>query len=149
MLTVLLGGSSNMASIGGVIRGTNGGWVFGFSRSIDSCLVLVDVLWAAIDTLFHAWGLGFRQVVLELDNNNVVKILQGTSMVLRDSAISLWVTELLQRDWDVRISHVYREANTVIDGLAGLAWGKPLGVWFYDSPSLEVVALVSVDVSLS
>lgn len=41
----------------------------------------------------------------------------------------------LSRDWIVRISHVYREANRLADGLANYAFSLPLGFNTFSSSS--------------
>ncbi|KAL4335128.1 hypothetical protein GQ457_07G006630 [Hibiscus cannabinus] len=129
-----------MSSTRGVIRGPLGEWLFGFARSIGSCSDVTVELWDAFGALSHAWRLGFCKVILELDNCIVVKILQGISTTFNGNVIMFWITKLLHRQWEVRISHVYCEANGVADGLASLVRGAPLGLWFYDSSPAEVVA---------
>lgn len=40
----------------------------------------------------------------------------------------------LSRDWLVRVSHVYREANRLADGLANYAFSLPLGFYSFNLP---------------
>ncbi|CAN1763098.1 hypothetical protein LINPERHAP1_LOCUS8681 [Linum perenne] len=54
-----------------------------------------------------AWELGYRKVHLQMDSLAAVK----------------W----RNRDWEIRISHVFREANRVADLLAHLRHNLPLG----------------------
>lgn len=39
----------------------------------------------------------------------------------------------LSKDWIVRVSHVYREANRLADGLANYVFSLPLGFHAFDS----------------
>ncbi|KAL4272564.1 hypothetical protein GQ457_13G000500 [Hibiscus cannabinus] len=93
----VVSGSSSMASSGGVICDETGEWLFGFSKSICSCSVLVAELWAVMDVLLHAWMLGFRKVELEVDNIIVFHILEVFSMVLNGNALVARIREMLAR----------------------------------------------------
>lgn len=56
---------------------------------------------------------------------------------LRDSHPLLFLIRLchgfISKDWIVRISHVYRKANCVADGLANYAFLLPLGFHGFES----------------
>ncbi|KAL4325829.1 hypothetical protein GQ457_11G022230 [Hibiscus cannabinus] len=140
-----VGDSPVMATSGGVIRDEAGEWLLGFAHSIGSCSILCDELWDAFDSLLLAWQRGFRKVILELDNMQVVLILNGESSALGDNLLVVRIKELLVRQWDVRVRHIVREANKVVDGLARLVRGEPIGEWFYDIPPLEVSGLLVND----
>jgi len=51
----------------------------------------------------------------------------------------------LLKDWQVRISHVYREANSLADGLANHAFSLSLGLHVFDEVPISVVTLFSKD----
>ena len=52
----------------------------------------------------------------------------------------------LTRNWLVRIVHVYREANRLIDGLANLAFSFPFGFHRLYAAPLDVVSLLQEDI---
>ncbi|KAL4323510.1 hypothetical protein GQ457_11G022220 [Hibiscus cannabinus] len=131
-----VGGSPVMAASSGVICDEAGEWLLGFVHSIGSCSILCVELWAAFDSLSLAWQRGFRKVIIELDNMQVVLILNGETSALGDNFLVVRIKVLLVRQWDVPVRHIVREANKVADGLARLVRGEPIGEWFYDIPPL-------------
>lgn len=50
------------------------------------------------------------------------------------------------RNWIVRISHVYREANRLADGLTNYAFSLPLGLHFLETIPPSVVTIVEDDI---
>ncbi|KAL4320176.1 hypothetical protein GQ457_18G004410 [Hibiscus cannabinus] len=121
-----VGGSHCMVATGGSIHDEKGEWL----------LVLRGVL---------VLQLGFRQVVLETDNETVVRILNGSSLALGVNTLVLKLRDLLKRQWVVCIQHVYREANSIADDLARMTRGTSVGEWQYAIPPLEVAVLVVRD----
>ncbi|KAL4325308.1 hypothetical protein GQ457_11G022240 [Hibiscus cannabinus] len=111
-----VGDSPIMSASGGVIRDEAGEWLLGFAHSIGSCSILCAELWTAFDSPLFAWQRGFRKVILELDNMQVVLILSGESSALGDNLLVVQIKELFVRQWDIRVRHIVREANKVADG---------------------------------
>ncbi|CAN0845830.1 hypothetical protein LINGRAHAP2_LOCUS4218 [Linum grandiflorum] len=50
------------------------------------------------------------------------------------AALVLQFKELCSRQWEVTISHIYREVNFPADYLANLGHSFPYGMHFFDSP---------------
>ncbi|KAE8719829.1 hypothetical protein F3Y22_tig00109925pilonHSYRG00012 [Hibiscus syriacus] len=75
---------SGFASCGGVLRSSNGGWMFGFSKAIGICSIVEAELWGIHEGFSHAWNLG-------------------------------------ERNWNVDLKHISRNANKVTDRLAKIA----------------------------
>ena len=48
------------------------------------------------------------------------------------------INHRIQRDWDVRVMHIFREAKRVADCLAALGHSFPLGLHFYCVPRILV-----------
>ncbi|KAK9021462.1 hypothetical protein V6N11_011449 [Hibiscus sabdariffa] len=115
-----VGVSDDRASVGGVIRGADGEWIFGFTRFVGRCTVLLAELWAVLDGLRHAWAVNCRRVELETDNKEVERILKHDSESLGASALVMAIHEWLRKDWVVFVRHVPRECNGVADSLAAL-----------------------------
>ena len=60
------------------------------------------------------WDKGFRKVVLESDSRVVIGLINGESVrVDRNFNLIMQIKNILGRDWEVIILHVYREANCV------------------------------------
>ncbi|KAL4340467.1 hypothetical protein GQ457_08G018660 [Hibiscus cannabinus] len=113
-------GRLNLATIGGVMRNNVGAWIFGFSRGVGCCSVLMAELWAVHDALLYAWNFGYNCIILESDSKEVIEILNGSSVALDGSSLVSTIVELLLRNWIVRCCHVFRESNMVADKLASV-----------------------------
>ncbi|KAK9029762.1 hypothetical protein V6N11_026864 [Hibiscus sabdariffa] len=131
--------------VGGVLRDDCGEWVFGFSRKVGRCSVLLAELWAIHDMLQHVWTLGPRKVLIESDNVEAIRILQYRSPALPDHALVFSIKELTSRAWDLIFMHVPRSANRVADGLACLGRGASFDAWCFMDPPLEIVEALSTD----
>ena len=52
----------------------------------------------------------------------------------------------ISRDWLVKISHVYREANCLADGLANYAFSLPYGLHYFEFAPEHVASILSDDI---
>ena len=55
------------------------------------------------------------------------------------------ILELLSRDWEVRLSHVFREANGVADFMASLAKGLSIRCHKFQSPPVGISGILYCD----
>ncbi|KAE8681814.1 hypothetical protein F3Y22_tig00111305pilonHSYRG00013 [Hibiscus syriacus] len=91
------------------------------SRNIGSGFASCGVeaeLWGIHEGLSHAWNIGERLITVETDSLKVVRMLKvnnkrGLIFTLIDR-----VNELINRDWNVVLKHISRNANKVADRLA-------------------------------
>ncbi|KAE8714245.1 30S ribosomal protein S1 [Hibiscus syriacus] len=70
-------GPATMEASGGVLRNSNGDWIFGYYRKIGRCSTYQAEMWAVLDGLHLVWSLGFKDVVVEIDNSEVVRRLNS------------------------------------------------------------------------
>lgn len=98
------------AGAGCVIRNYLGRWQVGAARKLGHCSALLAEVWAILLELELAWDKGYREVTLETDWQT------AKYKALIDSCRSL-----LQRDWNVELLHIYREANSAVDGVTNWA----------------------------
>ncbi|KAE8693055.1 hypothetical protein F3Y22_tig00110819pilonHSYRG00250 [Hibiscus syriacus] len=128
---------NGFATCGGVLRSSNGDWLVGFSKVIGICSIVEAELWGIYEGLSHAWNRGERQVMVEADSVEVIQMLQRKTK--RGSFLSLLdrVLELLNREWNVTLRYVNREANKVADKLARIAAGRGYSQSIFHSPPLE------------
>ena len=127
-------GNPGVATAGGVIRDVNGIWGGGFAVNIGICTAPLAELWGVYYGLFLAWERRARRVELEVDSQIVVGFL--TTGISDSHPLSFLVRlcyGFLSKDWIVRVSHVYREANRLVDGLANYAFTLPLGFHLFGS----------------
>ena len=67
-----------------------------------------------------AWDMGFKFIHLELDSMTVLNWLieKTANFPTNIMPLILDCRNLLDRDWEVRVLHVYRETNACADALA-------------------------------
>ncbi|EEF35032.1 conserved hypothetical protein [Ricinus communis] len=71
------------------------------------------------------WIAGFSRICVELDSKAITDSL---SQEIGDDPscciLILAICKLISRPWQIRLRHVFREANQCVDWLAGQAYGK-------------------------
>ncbi|KAG7579269.1 Ribonuclease H domain [Arabidopsis thaliana x Arabidopsis arenosa] len=126
-------GNPGLASAGGILRKLDGSWIGGFAVNIGICSAPLAELWGVYYGLYIAWERKITRLELEVDSELVVGFL--TTGISDSHPLSFLVRlcyGFISRDWIVRISHVYREANRLADGLANYAFSLPLGFHAFD-----------------
>lgn len=108
-----------LAGVGCVHRDHQGSWLMGLARNLGFCHALEAELWAALIGLVLAWEEGLKHIILETDSYEVKEILEEP-VGLNNPYYALIdrCKNLLGRRWIVEIMQIYREANTVADGIA-------------------------------
>ncbi|KAL4385529.1 hypothetical protein GQ457_15G002390 [Hibiscus cannabinus] len=104
--------------LGTAFRDDRGEWLFGSTRFIGRCSLLVAELWAIHEGLMHAWSRGYRRVELESDSLKAVRLVLSNSPEVTVCGLVLSIKGWLSKVWQVRIQHVYREGNRVADRMA-------------------------------
>ncbi|KAG7542942.1 Ribonuclease H-like superfamily [Arabidopsis thaliana x Arabidopsis arenosa] len=139
-------GNPGLATAGGVLRDIDGNWCGGFAVNIGLCSAPLAELWGVYYGLFIAWDRGARRVELEVDSEIVVGFLKtGINDTHPLSFLVRLCYGFITKDWIVRISHVYREANRLADGLANYAFSLPLGFHLLEAPPECVSSILFED----
>ena len=119
-------GNPGLATAGGVLRNSDGEWCSGFALNIGICSATLAELWGVYYGLYIAWEYKVTRLELEVDSEIVVGFLKtGISDTQPLSFLARLCYGFISRDWIVRISHKYREANRLADGLANYAFSLP------------------------
>ncbi|GAU25543.1 hypothetical protein TSUD_259770 [Trifolium subterraneum] len=110
-----------LAGCGGVVRGSQGEWIGGYAKCVGMCNAFVAELWGVLEGLRFVRNMGFRKVELCIDSQFVVQVIKN-GCVQSSMGVSLLkqIWRLLDLDWNVEVSHTYREANNCADALAML-----------------------------
>ncbi|KAK9009104.1 hypothetical protein V6N11_080575 [Hibiscus sabdariffa] len=77
------------------------------------CLLTEDVF----EGLQCAWQLGYRRILVESDNSDVVHTLQAKASNAVYSSILVHIRSILRYKWEVEFCHVSGEGNRVADAL--------------------------------
>ncbi|CAN1127777.1 Putative ribonuclease H protein At1g65750, partial [Linum perenne] len=119
---------SGQAAAGGLIRDYQGRCLTAFTMNLGKCSITMAELRGAVSGLQLAWERGYRKIQLQLDSQCAIHLLQGEGLDDHAHAATIsTATELLRRDWEVHIIHVYRESNHAADFLANLGHSCPIG----------------------
>ncbi|KAG5249134.1 non-LTR retroelement reverse transcriptase [Salix suchowensis] len=112
-------GNPGEAGAGGVLRDGMGSWIAGFARNNGICSSVTAELWAVYIGLQLTWDRGYRKVILESDSSVVVGLMNGDKVSMdRNCTLIMKIRDMLDKAWEVRTVHIYREANCVADWLA-------------------------------
>ncbi|KAJ1382232.1 Ribonuclease H domain [Sesbania bispinosa] len=133
--------------IGGVLRDHEGRWTDGFSACIADGDPLRAELLAAKEGLILAWSKGITSLICESDSLDVVQNLDNymESVMHPHKDILSIIKKLLQKNWQVSITHVYREANLVADKLSRMGDPSSSQVSFWNSPPPSIKVLFDQD----
>ncbi|CAN1152490.1 Putative ribonuclease H protein At1g65750 [Linum perenne] len=107
------------AAGGGIFRTHQGRPVSSFAANFGRCSIMRAELRAAEIGLMIAWDLGYKKVHLQLDSLAAVTAILGEQEEdIRHGRTLESISELRRRNWEVTISHIFREGNRVADLLA-------------------------------
>ncbi|CAI0399883.1 unnamed protein product [Linum tenue] len=81
-----------------------------------------------------AWGRGCRKVALQTDSSTAISLIQSANTTHPHHTLVDFIRRLLEREWEVSVSHVFREANFVADHLASVGHSLSMGVHVLDYP---------------
>ncbi|KAG7647727.1 Ribonuclease H domain [Arabidopsis thaliana x Arabidopsis arenosa] len=120
----------------------------GFALNIGICSAPLAELWGVYYGLYIAWEYKVTRLELEVDSEIVVGFLKtGISDTHPLSFLARLCYGFISRDWIVRISHKYREANRLADGLANYAFSLPPGFHGLGACPESVLAVFGDDVN--
>ncbi|CAN1849019.1 Putative ribonuclease H protein At1g65750, partial [Linum perenne] len=113
---------------GGLIRDAHSHCSAAFTINIGRCSITCAELRAVIMGLHIVWDNGWRKVELQVDSTTVIYLVEAAGEPLHQHAMEVMdIRDLLLRDWEVRIRHIYREENHEADFLAGIGFNHPIG----------------------
>ncbi|KAK2450588.1 hypothetical protein QL285_009701 [Trifolium repens] len=103
----------------GVLRHSNGDWIFGFVGTVGISTILHVELLAIYNGLKVAWDQGHRNIICYSDSTLSLQLIDGKVNPWHHYASILAnITELVKRNWSICFRHTKREANSVADFLA-------------------------------
>ncbi|KAE8692126.1 hypothetical protein F3Y22_tig00110858pilonHSYRG00043 [Hibiscus syriacus] len=116
--------------------------MLGFSKAIGICSIVEAELWGIHEGLSHAWNLGERQVMVETDCLEAVRMLQESYKKASIITLLDCVKGLLHRDWNVVLKYIHRAANKVANTLAKLATARGEVHMVFNTLPMQVINLV-------
>jgi ribonuclease HI len=122
---------------GGVIRGSDGEWIHGFSKLIGRGDAYIAELWGALEGIKLTRQMKFAKVEVRIDSLSVVNDIRNKkpSQVCGKALIGR-ICQMLDLEWEIVVNHSYREANCLADALASHNFSMKNEVCFFqDCPS--------------
>ncbi|KAL0007450.1 hypothetical protein SO802_008952 [Lithocarpus litseifolius] len=136
-------GASNavlgLAGGGGLIRDEAGRWVVGFSRKLGKVNSFLAELWALRDGLLLCHQMNTTALIVEVDAKVVVEALTNPSYSNTIvSGLFDDCRQILSCFNQVRIQHIFREANMCADQLARLGSLQASEFVLFSCPPLDI-----------
>ncbi|CAN1173011.1 Putative ribonuclease H protein At1g65750 [Linum perenne] len=120
--------TSGSAAAGGLLRDGLGRCTRAFTVNLGRCSITRAELRGILVGLDVVWEVGIRKVEVQVDSRVAIALIYGADNTLHQHASEVSsIRALLQRDWEVTISHVYREGNYAADYLADIGHSFPPG----------------------
>jgi ribonuclease HI len=128
---------NDVIGCGGVIRGSDGEWIRGFSKFIGRGDAYIAELWGVYEGVSLARQMNFDKMEVRIDSLEVVNdIRHKKSSRMCGRALVGRICQLMELDWDVVVKHSYREANCLADALARHSFDMKDDVGFFqDCPT--------------
>ncbi|KAK2394949.1 hypothetical protein QL285_056723 [Trifolium repens] len=135
------------AGCGGLIRGSEGEWIGGFAKSVGTCSAFIAELWGVFEGLMYARRMGFLHIELNIDSMTVVKVIKtGNGRNPLGLALVKNIRRLIDLEWEVHISHAYRESNKCADALANIGCTLENETTYYENCPSQIRELLLADV---
>ncbi|CAL1384470.1 unnamed protein product [Linum trigynum] len=139
--------STGKAAAGGLFRNNLGQCKGAFVCNLGSCSITAAELKGALEGLKIAWQRGYRRIQLNLDSLTALEIIkQRQNDNHRHGSLAKQFSYLLNLDWEVTVSHVYREANCAADFLANKAHDFDFGTHPFNVCDVDLVQWLRHDV---
>jgi len=140
-------GNPGQATAGGVLRDHIGKWLVGFTENLGTCSSMKAEIQVVLRGLKLAQELAITKLWIQLDSQVLVGMLQGEiAWCPRHRFLLQQCRDLIiGREWMVRVTHCFREANQVANRLANLGITTSLGVTILQHPHLEVRDVLLTD----
>ncbi|KAH9720548.1 proline transporter 2 [Citrus sinensis] len=113
--------------------------------NLGSCSIMEAQLWGLYQGLKIAWERGFRLLQVEVDNLGVTQLLNSSEANRSGISSLLWgIKDLLNRDCQISVKHVYRERIVLPTSLPEWLSISHSGAIFFILPPWECILFCSM-----
>ena len=103
-------------------------------------------LWCLYQGLILAWDTGIKRLLVEVDSLCVSHMISKQVVVPNAFyALVVAIRKLLSRNWQVSLTHIFREANSAADFKANMAHSVPHGLHLLTSPPVGIYSIILQD----
>ncbi|CAN1257225.1 Putative ribonuclease H protein At1g65750, partial [Linum perenne] len=119
---------SGSAAAGGLIRDALGRCLAAFSVNLGRCSITRAKLRGLIAGLDLSWDRGWRKVAVQCDSRVAIALLSNEADPYHHHSGEVRAfRNLMLRDWEVTLNHIFHEGNQAADFLAGVGHNFPPG----------------------
>ncbi|CAN1790420.1 Putative ribonuclease H protein At1g65750, partial [Linum perenne] len=137
---------SNSATTGDLIRDHDGRFICGFVSNLRTCSIMRAELRGILEGLELVWSKGIRKLCIQSDSKAAVSIILHSSRTQHQhSALINRFNQLFKRDWEVKVEHIYCEANKAANFLANSGHVLGLGTSVFSVPNSYLVQWLRYD----
>lgn len=111
------------AGCGGAMRDSSGDWIAGFSCMAKVNSITEAECWAVMKVLQWAWGINYKKIWVQCDSKDVEWLNKSESPIGPLGNMVKICKDWIWKPWEVKVSHVFKEQNEVVDGLAKITVG--------------------------
>ncbi|CAN1777356.1 Putative ribonuclease H protein At1g65750, partial [Linum perenne] len=108
-------------------REESGRVIYEAAQNLGQCSITRVEIKGAVDEMMAAWDLGIRRLEVQIDSSSEVSILLQGNLSHQHASLVTRFQKLREREWELRIKHIYREANHLADCLADKGHSLPCG----------------------
>lgn len=121
-------------------------WVHGVTWNLRNYSAFKAEASGVLEGLRPVWRLGFRKVCIECDSSSIVAcVLSDVRSGMDTNIIFVEISYYLSFNWDVKITHIFKEANMCADWLANWSLFHSLDVRFWDRMPMDNNTLILAD----
>ncbi|PKI45428.1 hypothetical protein CRG98_034233 [Punica granatum] len=121
-------GNPRLVVNGGVLRDENGCWILGFTHNVGWASSVTTELWEVFIGLEHAWNLGIRKLVVEVDSEVARNLVAGSAHCSPITArLARVIRCMLEREWLVDLHQCYWKAKSFADWIVRWSLQFPFG----------------------
>ncbi|KAK8708069.1 hypothetical protein V6N13_059116 [Hibiscus sabdariffa] len=128
------------------MRDQEGGWLFGFHKSIGIVSPLYAELWAILIGLQLVWDKGIPSLRVQSDSKEALNHIQDRSVIRSSISLVRTIANLVRKHWSVHFQWVPSEGNKVADQLTKHTVSLPSTITILDQPPTALIPLLHRDV---
>ncbi|CAN1142201.1 Putative ribonuclease H protein At1g65750, partial [Linum perenne] len=134
------------AAAGGALRTRSGDLLVAYTMNLGICSITRAEIRGIIEGMQLAWTHGVRKLAVQTDSLCAVQILKNEhhSDHPHGGLASIYA-ELIERDWEVSLTHVYRESNFLADSLAAKGHVSSFGTHLVEESDPAVAPWIAYD----
>ncbi|CAL5357903.1 unnamed protein product [Camellia sinensis] len=139
-------GNPSLAGHGGLFRDERGAWLHGYHGKLEKATSMQAELWAVYRGLTTMLEKGMKDICIETDSKQVVKLIKDSPSQHFQYRALLEDAKFLMQRYNCTIAHIRREGNKSADGLANMGVNHQVPFVFLNDPPTEIANMLVADI---